>query len=129
MSQESRDRLLGQLSAALADDPGIRFAVVYGSFLDLEAFRDVDLGIWTTDAADKRLDVKLAASLSSALGVPFDVRRLNDAPVPFLYRALRGRIVLVRDEELLANLMERIAREYHDLAPRLRRATIEAFAK
>lgn len=129
MSQESRDRLLGELSAALVDDPGIRFAVVYGSFLDQDAFRDVDLGIWTTNSADPRLDMKLAASLSSALGVPFDVRRLNDAPVPFLYRALRGRIVLVRDEELLANLMERIAREYHDLAPRLRRATIEAFAK
>jgi hypothetical protein len=60
--------------------------------------------------------------------LPLAVRRLNDAPVPFLFHALRGRVVLVRDETFLADLMERTARDYHDRAPLLRRATAEAFA-
>jgi hypothetical protein len=36
--------------------------------------------------------------------------------------------VAVHDELHLANLVERVAREYHDMAPLLRRAAREAFA-
>jgi hypothetical protein len=46
-----------------------------------------------------------------------------------LFRALRGRPIAVRDERCLAGLMERTARDYHDRAPLLRRATEEAFAR
>jgi hypothetical protein len=49
--------------------------------------------------------------------------------VPFLFHALRGRPVAIRDEEHLAAVMERTAREYYDRAPMLRRATAEAFAR
>jgi hypothetical protein len=57
-----------------------------------------------------------------------DVRRVNDAAVPFLFHTLRGRPLVVRDELLLAAIMERTARQYHDMAPLLRHATWEAFA-
>ena len=123
-----RERTIHQIEAALATRVGVVFALVFGSFLDQEAFRDIDLAIWTLAAADPGEDVAVAAELSGTLGMPVDVRRINVAPVPFLFHALRGRPVLVRDEQLLADLMERTARQYHDLAPLLRRATREAFA-
>jgi predicted nucleotidyltransferase len=125
---EDREGLIARIGAALASRPDLRFAVVFGSVLETPHFRDVDVGIWTAASAASRLDVELAASLSQALRLPVDVRRLNDAPVPFLFHALRGRVVSVRDEEFLVDLMERTARDYHDLAPLLRRATVEAFA-
>lgn len=124
-----RERLIHQIEAALTTRLDVVFALVFGSFLDQEAFRDIDLAIWTVASADPREDVALATFLSEALGIPVDVRRINAAPVPFLFHALRGRRVLVRDEQLLADLMERTAREYHDRAPLLRRATHEAFAR
>ena len=46
----------------------------------------------------------------------------------FLFHALRGRPLVVRDERFLADLIERTARTYHDHAPLARRATREAFA-
>ena len=122
-----RERLVERLEAALGSRPDIRFAVVFGSFLDAEAFRDLDLAIWTTAGASPRLDAELAAALSGEIGLPVDVRRINDAPVPFLFHVLRGRPVAVRDEQCLADLMERTAREYHDREPLLRLATEEAF--
>lgn len=128
LDTEARDRLIGRLEAALSRRSDVLFGLVFGSFLDQDAFRDVDVGIWTAEAAGPRVDVELAAALSDELGLPIDVRRLNDAPVPFLFHALRGRAVGVRDERRLADLMERTARDYHDRAPLLRLATEEAFA-
>lgn len=125
---EGREAILDRLSDGLAADARVVIAVVFGSFLEGEAFRDVDVGIWTTPDAPRFLDVELAASLSRRTGLPVDVRRLDDAPVSFRFRALRGRLLVVRDDEARADLMERTARQYHDLAPLLRRATREAFA-
>jgi len=129
MDAEARERLVARPDAALSSRVAVRFGVVFGSFIDAEVFRDVDVGLWTTDSGRSRLDLELAATLTAELGVPIDVRLLNDAPVPFLFHALRGRPVAVHDEVFLADLMERTARDYHDRAPVLRRATIEAFAR
>lgn len=128
LDDEGREAILGRLSDALSQDPRVVIAVVFGSFLEGEAFRDVDVGIWTTPDASRFVDLDLAASLSRRTGLPVDVRRLDDAPVSFRFHALRGRLLVVRDDEALADLMERTARQYHDLAPVLRRATREAFA-
>jgi hypothetical protein len=125
---DARDRLVARVEAALDRRSDLAFGVVFGSFLEDGGFHDIDVGIWTTESAGARVDLELAADLSEALGVPVDVRRLNDAPIPFLFHALRGRAVAVHDEMHLANLMERVAREYHDMAPLLRRAAREAFA-
>ncbi len=129
VDEDARERLVGRIDRVLSDCLDVRFGVVFGSFLDGDAFRDIDIGIWTTGAARSRLDLELATTLTTDLGLPIDVRRLNHAPVPFLFHALRGRPVAVRDEVFLADLMERTARDYHDRAPLLRRATVEAFAR
>ena len=124
----AREQVIERLAALLADRDDLSFAMLFGSFLDADAFRDVDLAIWTTTSAAPGLDIDLAVTLSRQLGLPVDVRRINDASVPFLFHVLRGRVVAARDPELLATLMEHTARDYHDLAPLLRRATREAFS-
>ncbi len=124
----ARDRLIAQIAAGLTGRQDVSFAVVFGSFLEGQGFRDVDLAIWTTESAAPALDLDLAVTLSQQVGFPVDVRRINDAPVPFLFHVLRGRVVAAGDPERLATLMERTARDYHDRAPLLRRATQEAFS-
>jgi hypothetical protein len=42
---------------------------------------------------------------------------------------LRGQLILNRDDDLLADVMERTISHYLDIAPVLRRATKEAFAE
>lgn len=112
----------------LAASPDIVFAYLFGSFVSEPVFRDVDVAIWTTPDAGRLADVDLADRLSTRTGLPVDVRRVNDAPVPFLFKVVRGRLLVSRDDRLLADLIERTARAYHDIAPLLLRATREAFA-
>jgi predicted nucleotidyltransferase len=129
MPRPDREAVLARVRLAFVGRTDVLFATVHGSFLNADAFRDLDLAIWTSPGADPGLDVQLAAQLSLAIGLPVDVRRMNDAPVSFLFHALRGRVVFSSDELALAAVMERVAREYHDMAPVLRRATKDAFAR
>jgi predicted nucleotidyltransferase len=124
----AREALIGAISHELAASTAVSFAYVFGSFLDADGFRDLDVGVWTDDHADRNIDVELAGRLAETIGLPVDVRRINDAPLSFRVHVLRGRLLLARDELLLADVIERSARAYHDIAPMLRRAAREAFA-
>jgi transcriptional regulator with XRE-family HTH domain/predicted nucleotidyltransferase len=125
----AQQQIMAVLSRELAMRAEVSFALVYGSFLSgHDGFRDIDIAVWLDHGADRLADVTLSADLSRLVGVPVDVRVANAAPVAFLFHMLRGRLLTVRDELLLADVMERTARQYHDQAPLLRRATRDAFA-
>lgn len=119
------------LAGELANEPSVVIAYLYGSFVEPRPFRDIDVGVYLrTDNAKggAALALDLAQRLSEQVKLPVDVRFLNDAPVPFLYHVLQGRLLLCRDESLLADIMERTASRYLDLAPLVRRGAQEAFA-
>lgn len=127
-----RERVVRALTAALETEPDLEFAWLHGSFLSGGGFHDVDLGVHlnTHTAAEVRFRcaLDLAVRLDREAGFPVDVRVLNDAPVTFLFHVFRqGRLLLSRNDEHLADVMERTVREYLDMEPLLRRAAIEAY--
>ena len=125
----ARQDMTALLSGELAKRPNVSFAYVYGSFVTVpDGFRDIDIAVWLDHDADRFADVILSEDLSRLVDVPVDVRIANAAPVSFLFHALRGQLLAVRDERLLADVMERTARQYHDQAPLVRLATRDAFA-
>ncbi len=128
---EQREDLLVKLRIELEKASRLRFAYVYGSVLESDKVHDVDIGICLDDTAvAQQTDMvdTLSVKLSAAVGVPVDVRVLNDAPLSFLYHVLRGRLLLCRDETFLTNMLEDVARRYLDLAPLLHSSTKDAFA-
>ena len=127
---DERERIRRTLVAVLESEPGLEFAWLHGSFLAADAFRDIDIGVHLNAAAEVRIQrgVELAVRLDQEIGFPIDVRVLNDAPVTFLFHVFReGRLLLSRNDERLADLVERTVREYLDAAPLLRQATMEAY--
>jgi len=128
---EQREDVLAKLRVELAQVSGLRFAYVYGSVLESDRVHDVDVGIFLDDptgAQQMNMIDALSVTLSAAVGLPVDIRVLNEAPLPFLYHVLRGKLVLCRDEIFLTDMLEDVARRYLDLAPFLRNGTKEAFA-
>ena len=125
-----RSKVVRALTAALELEPDVVFAYLHGSFPTGGGFHDVDVGIRLAAPADQRLtrSLDLATRLTREAGFPVDVRVLDNAPLAFRFHVFRtGRLLLGRDDELLADCMERTTREYLDIAPLLRRATVEAF--
>lgn len=128
---EQRENVLVKLRGELEQTSGLRFAYVYGSVLEADRVHDVDVGIFLTDtvvAQQTDMVDALTVTLSAAVGLPVDVRVLNEAPLSFLYHVLRGRLLLCRDETFLTDMLEDVARRYLDLAPFLRNSTKDAFA-
>ena len=131
-NDEDRTRIVDRLAAAFAREPNIAFAYLYGSFVDNEAFHDVDIGIYVSRCGprqDTMYVLDLTQRLAGLVPFPLDVRILNDAPVSFLYHVLKGRPIHIQDDEVLTNLMEQTVRKYLDMAPLLRPSTREAFAE
>ena len=125
-----RAKVVRVITAALESEPDVVFAYLHGSFLTDGNFHDVDIGVHLGATAGRRLPraLDLAARLTREAGFPVDVRALDDAPLAFRFHVFRtGRLLLTRDEEHLADCMERTMREYLDIEPLLRQATVEAF--
>lgn len=119
---EQRDRLIQQLSHLLCNRPEILFALLHGSFLAGGLFRDVDLALYLEPGAIQReafrdYELEQGVRWSETLGLPVDVRLLNDAPVSFRYHALRGSVLFVQKEEFLDEFRARTWDEYCDFAP------------
>jgi predicted nucleotidyltransferase len=126
-----RTQILDDVQSVLAPIPAIVFAFVFGSFLDLDRFHDLDVGIYLKPYKPEHasaLSLELIQELDRRVKLPVDVRILNAAPVSFTYHVLRGQLVFCRDEDLLAEVIERSVQRYLDIAPILRHSTHEAFA-
>lgn len=131
LDHDERSRIMDQFVSELASEPGMAFAYLYGSFVDSEAFRDVDVGVYMRSMAPGEMTTRamaLAQCLSTKVRLPVDVRVLNAAPIPFLYHVLRGHLLLSHDDDLLTEVIERTACRYLDIASLLRSSAREAFA-
>jgi predicted nucleotidyltransferase len=126
VSVERRDRLIRQLRTLLENRPEVLFALLHGSFPTGGPFRDVDLALYLEPEIVHResfrdYELERGVRWTDIVGVPVDVRLLNDAPVGFRYHALNGMVLFVRDEEFLDEFRARTWDEYCDFAPFARR--------
>lgn len=125
-----RAQMFERIACELANQPDVSFAYVLGSSLSEPAFHDIDVAVYLTHPANTPVDraLRIAEDLTHALEVPVDVRPLNDAPLAFVFHALRGRLLFSRDDERLASVIEETVPRYLDMEPIVRRALQEAFA-
>ena len=100
----------------------IGFAYLHGSFLDGEAYHDVDVALYLDPPAADPFDYEMALSveMTRALHVQVDVQVLNRAPLGFQHQTLRGRLLFARDEKLLTDYIERVSWEYMEFSHHLR---------
>ncbi|PKO21020.1 MAG: hypothetical protein CVU38_17005 [Chloroflexi bacterium HGW-Chloroflexi-1] len=110
-----RDRLRSQLSASLAAREEVDFAYLFGSFVDGDAYNDVDIGVYLRPPLPYEevfeYEMALSTRLTLDLHMAVDAHVLNDAPMGFQQSALRGEPLLVRDEEQLTDFIEYVGYE------------------
>ena len=117
LSAEQKLKLLERLRERFEGVSGVVFAYVYGSFVERDSFRDLDVGVWIRSVGDAfYYTVDFSAKLEVEMGVPVDVQVLNEAPLPFKhYVFTRGRLLFSKDENLRLRLVDEVARQYMDL--------------
>lgn len=117
-----KQELKVRLRERLAAQPEVRFAYLHGSFLERETLGDVDVAVSVVPggpagAGPTAYELALEGLLEQGLGVPVDVRVLEDAPVSFQYAVTKGETLFVREPEAWAAFRERTWCAYLDFAP------------
>ncbi len=129
---EERRAIIAALAGVLEAQPDVRFAYLYGSFLEDLPFHDVDVAVYLeegTDFTDRALELAGAAERAlreAGHPLPVDVRVLNNAPLGFRYSVFRGHLLISRDEDLRVREVVWTVTRYLDAKPLIRAALKEA---
>ena len=100
--------IVQRLVRALDRRREIAFALLFGSALHREKYRDIDLAVYLSGSVDPPMAAVyaelLSSSLSKKLGIKIDVVVLNTAPLWLVRKALNGKLLVDRDPVLRAAL-------------------------
>jgi predicted nucleotidyltransferase len=114
--------MLDALREVLEADPGVAYALVFGSLARGTARPDSDVDVavalFPGGSRDARALGGLAARLTAAAGREAHVVLLDEAPAPLAYRIFRdGRVLIERDHGALVSRKARAVLEYLDFKP------------
>lgn len=105
VGEEERRAIVAKIRRVLEDE-GVPLAILFGSFIELSSFRDIDVAVYARDEDDLGFIFKLANRLEEELGYPVDVVPLNAIPPKFRrYVLSKGVIVVEREPGLYESLL------------------------
>lgn len=110
-----KEEVVSKLEKALRHEKNILLAIVFGSFVEFNKYRDVDLAVYTL-RKDLGYLAKLSAKLELKLGIPVDVVPIDEAPVTLRYKILtKGTVILERAEGIFEALLSQTLDELYIL--------------
>jgi len=119
MDRKSMMERVGQI---ISKYPEVQTAYVFGSFLEREDFRDIDIALLFSENYSSYRALKLALHIGSDLdlgikpGRDFDVRVLNNAHPEFQYEVVKnGRSVFSRNKQERYDFEAEVISAYLDL--------------
>lgn len=118
----TKDQIARVVSEYLAARQEIVFAYLFGSVVDSDVFKDVDVGVYV----DRRISdgfeyaFNMSGELERLLGYPVDVILLNTAPDHLIHSVSSGTILINRDNEARINFLTTSWSRYMDFEPKRR---------
>jgi predicted nucleotidyltransferase len=98
----------------------IIFAYVFGSVLDSQAFKDVDVGIYLDQSISDgfRYAFEMSGELERLLDCRVDVILMNTAPDHLIHSISKGKLILNRDDDVRVDFVSSSWRRYFDIQPK-----------
>jgi predicted nucleotidyltransferase len=114
--------MIERIGQIMSKYPDVQTAYVFGSFLEREDFRDIDIALHLSENISSYKALKLALHIGSDLdlgikpGHDFDVRILNNAHPEFQYEVVKsGQSVFSRNKEERYDFEAEVISSYLDL--------------
>ncbi|MCL7383850.1 MAG: nucleotidyltransferase domain-containing protein [Thaumarchaeota archaeon] len=106
LSSEEKNTLLEKLKNIL-HGLSVELAVVFGSFVELDSFRDIDIAVYRRDTCLEDI-LKLGTMVEEALGYPVDIIPLDIISPRFrLHILTKGIVILEETSGLYEYLLKR----------------------
>ena len=105
LNTEEKMKLISKIKEILSDNAQILLALVFGSFIELDSFRDIDIAVYMPNLSFKHI-LHLSVKLENELGIPVDIVPLNELPSKFKYHILvNGKIIVEKRKGLYEALL------------------------
>jgi len=96
MDQEEKRRVVEKLGEVLLAE-GIRLAILFGSFVEVGSFRDIDIAVYLEDPQDLDRVLEIGVRLEEKLGIPIDIAPLQALPPRFRLRVLTKGLPVIEE--------------------------------
>lgn len=96
LGEGERVKVISKIREVLAKE-GVSLAVVFGSFVELDSFRDIDIAIYVRGGANIDKVIELANELEEVLGVPMDIVPIDEVEPNFRLNILRRGVVVLEE--------------------------------
>ena len=98
LSKREREAITARIKAILEEEEDVLLALLFGSFIELYSFRDIDIAVYTKGSEDLHKLFRLANKLEEEIGYPVDLVPLNAIPPAFRHCILTKGALLVEKE-------------------------------
>ena len=119
-----RSELRTLVAGVLQKRPEIVFAYVFGSVMESDSFRDIDVGVYVDQTTEMghnfEYAMKLAGVLERSLGISVDVILMNTAPDHLIHNISKGDLIMTRDEDRRVSFITNSWSKYFDFEPKRR---------
>jgi predicted nucleotidyltransferase len=108
----------------------IVFAYVFGSIVDSEVFKDVDVGIYLDQSISDGFHraFEISGELEALLGCCVDVILMNTAPDHLVYSISMGEVIVNRDDDARVEFITDSWNGYFDIQPKRLMAINDIFS-
>ncbi len=102
-----REALVKRIRAILSKED-VLLAIAFGSFVELESFRDLDIAVYSPRGNLEHYS-RLTAKLELELGIPVDIVPLDEIPTRFRHKILvKGKLILESTPGLYEALLNQV---------------------
>ncbi len=115
MSDEVKNKIVSTIREVLNKENNILLAILFGSFIELKTFRDIDLAIYTLNKSLNYI-TELSLMLEEMIKIPIDVVPIDEVSARFRrYILTKGKVILEKYpgmyEALLIMTLDELRRE------------------
>lgn len=119
LATKERERLVEKVRSFVARLPEVVFAYLYGSFVESEKFRDIDVAVFLEQDYLRSVDVfdyelEKSTALSIELRRDIDVKVINTKPPGLQYNATAGQLLFARDDDVRTDFAVKARSMYFD---------------
>ncbi len=105
LNDEEKTKLISEIKETMFSNAQVLLAILFGSFIELDHFRDIDIAVYIPNATLKHI-IRLSVELEKKLKIPVDVVPLNELPTKFKYNILlNGKVIVEKRKGLYEALL------------------------
>jgi len=111
LSGKEKNKVINLIKEVLSKEKHVLLAIIFGSFIELSSFRDIDIAVYSLNTTLNYL-VELAVKIEEKVKLPIDIVPINELPTKFKqYILTKGLVIFERTPGLYEALLSQVADE------------------